>query len=252
MSATDVVRAIIIGATALAAMSSHAQAQGVTDADIARGRRNQPVVSDADIERARARHRMPTDEELRGAAPPSTPRIDSLPKPATATPIDLGAIANGFDLAGAQPGMAKNTGPRALVFVSFAMPEPALTRLVDQASRSDTTLVLRGLVGGSLTQTAARMQQLIGNRHVAVQIDPQAFDRYGVKVTPSFVIVREGAQAGTCKSGVCIPSEGYVMAAGDVSLDYALAFFQRSAPAFARDAETLLKRLKAPKAERTQ
>ena len=39
-------------------------------------------------------------------------------------------------------------------------------------------------------------------------------------------------------------SGAFVMAAGDVSLDYALAFFQRSAPAFVRDAGTVLQRLK--------
>jgi conjugal transfer pilus assembly protein TrbC len=85
---------------------------------------------------------------------------------------------------------------------------------------------------------------------VAVQIDPQAFDRYAVTQTPSFVLVRDGVLPAPCASGVCVPADGFVMAAGDVSLDYALAFFQRSKPTFARDADPFLKRLKASKGEK--
>lgn len=247
MSATEVLRTSFLALAAIGAVQAHAQAPAVTDADIERAKRNQPVVTDADVERARERHRMPSEAELRRAPAPSTPRIDALPKPAIATPIDLGALASGFDTTGGQSGLVRNAGPTVMVFVSFSMPDAALTRLVDQASRLDATLVLRGLVGGSLTQTAARVQQLIGTRHVAVQIDPQAFDRYGVKQTPSFVLVRDGVQAGSCASGICVPGDGFVMVAGDVSLDYALTFFRRSAPAFARDAESVLKRLQPSK-----
>lgn len=247
MSATEVVRTAFLALAALGAALAHAQTPVVNDADVERAKRNQPVVTDADIERARERHRTPSDAELRQAPALSAPRIDALPKPAIAPPIDLGALAAGFDVTGGQPGLARNAGPTVMVFVSFSMPDAALTRLVDQASRTDATLVLRGLVGGSLTQTAARVQQLIGTRRVAAQIDPQAFDRYGVKLTPSFVLIRDGAQAGSCASGICVPGDGFVMAAGDVSLDYALGFFRRSAPAFARDAESLLKRLQRSK-----
>lgn len=231
----------------LGAALAHAQTPMVTDADIERAKRQQPVVTDADVERARERHRAPSDAELRNAPTPSTPRIDALPKPAIAPPIDLGALAGGFDPTGGPTGLSRNAGPTVLVFVSFSMPDAALTRLVDQASTSRATLVLRGLVSGSLTQTATRVQQLIGTRRVAVQIDPQAFDRYSVKLTPSFVLVRDSAQAGSCASGICVPGDAFVMAAGDVSLDYALAFFRRSAPAFARDAESVLKRLQPSK-----
>lgn len=247
MSATEVLRTAFLTSAALGAALAQAQTPMVTDADIERAKRQQPVVTDADVERARERHRAPSDAELRNAPTPSTPRIDALPRPATTPPIDLGALAGGFVSTGGQPGLSRNAGPTVLVFVSFSMPEAALTRLVDQASTSGATLVLRGLASGSLTQTATRVQQLIGTRHVAVQIDPQAFDRYGVKLTPSFVLVRDGAQAGSCASGTCVPGDGFVMASGDVSLDYALAFFRRSAPAFARDAESVLKRLQPSK-----
>lgn len=216
----------------------------VTDADIERAKRSQPSVSEQDMQRARERNRMPTDAELRRVPVPSSPRIDALPKPATQAPLDLEALSRGFDAHAGQPALGAQPGPALLVFISFAMPEATLSRLVDQAGRAQASLVLRGLVDGSLVHTVTRVQQLIGSRKVAVQIDPQAFDRYAITQTPSFVLVRDGAPAQPCAGGLCAPGDAFVRAAGDVSLDYALAHFQRAAPAFAKDAGSFIKRLK--------
>lgn len=246
MWGTERFRAGVLLASLVGASVAHAQAQTVTEADIERARRSQPKVTEADIQRARERHRTPTDAELRRAPVPAAPRIDALPQPASRAPIDLEALARGFEKGPGPQAPSARPGPALLVFVSFAMPEAALSRLVDQAARTRASLVLRGLVDGSLVRTVTRVQQLIGNRQVAVQIDPQAFDRYAVTRTPSFVLVRDAAPAAApCASGLCVPADGYVIAAGDVSLDYALAYFQRSAPAFATDAGAFLKRLKA-------
>ena len=207
------------------------------------GQAAQPV-TDADIERARQRHRMPTDAELARVPVPAAPRIDTLPQPGTKAPIDLEALAKGFDADAAEPTLAATAGPTLLVFISFAMPEATIGRLLDQAARAGATLVLRGLVNGSMRDTVERMQRLIGERRVAVQIDPKAFDRFSVVRTPSFVLVRSRASAQPCSSGTCLASGQFVMAAGDVSLDYALRFFERSAPAMARDASSFLQRMK--------
>ena len=201
-----------------------------------------PKVTDADIERARQQHPTPTDAELARVPVPSTPRIDALPQPATRTPVDLEALAKGFDAQADKPALGAASGPSLLVFVSFAMPEATIT--LDQASGARATLVLRGLVNGSLRDTVERMQRLIGNRQVAVQIDPQAFDRFSIVRTPSFVLVREGAASKPCAAGMCIASDQFVLAAGDVSLDYVLRFFERSAPGMARDASSYLQRMK--------
>lgn len=187
---------------------------------------------------------MPTDAELARVPVPAAPRIDALPQPATKAPIDLEALAKGFDAYATQPSLAATAGPTLLVFVSFAMPEATISRLLDQAARAGAALVLRGLVNGSMRDTVERMQRLIGDRRVAVQIDPQAFDRFSIVRTPSFVLVRNGASAQPCSSGTCLASDQFVMAAGDVSLDYALRFFERSAPVMARDASSLLQRMK--------
>ena len=235
---------------ALACVPALAPAQSpqpvVTDADIARAARNQPIITDKDIERAARKHRMPTDAELARVPVPATPRIDALPQPLTPRRIDLGAIARGFEVMG-QPtpvGPGLKAGPALLVFVSFSMPELALSRLVDQAARSGATIVLRGFVDGSLQQTVTRAQRLIGQRQVGFQIDPQAFDRFSVAVVPTFVLLKDRAAATPCAAGTCYPSASFVATAGDVSIDYALEFIKRSAPAFGRDASIFLSRMK--------
>jgi conjugal transfer pilus assembly protein TrbC len=171
------------------------------------------------------------------------PRVDALPIPATPTPVDLEALARGFAGATGSPALPGADEPRLIVFISLAMPEAALARLVDQAARARAQLLLRGLSEGSLPRTAMRIQQLIGTRPVAVQIDPRAFDRYAIQRVPSFVLARAGGPDTACSGELCARSDDHVMAAGDVSLDYALAHFQRSAPAFAKDAGRFLARL---------
>ncbi len=184
-----------------------------------------PAVTDGDIERARKVHRMPTEAELARVPVPAAPRIESLPQPVTRTPIDLEAISKGFDSQNGSQAAAMTSGkarPKVLIFVSFAMPEATLQRLVDQAARAGATLVLRGLVNGSIRDTVTRMQALIGRRHVAVQIDPEAFDRYGITRTPTFGLAMGGAGSAECRSSLCGPLRRFAKMNGDVTLDYAL------------------------------
>lgn len=221
-------------------------APAITDVDLERVRREQPTVTEQDIERARRRHRMPSEAELEGAPAPSAPAIGALPQPAAKTSIDLEALARGYaaqsDAMQAAEGLAQ--GPGLMVFVSLSMPPATLQRLVDQAARARASVILRGLAQGSLRETVARVQPLIGTRQVAVQIDPQAFDRFSIERVPSFVLVRDGTRPVSCASGACAPPGAFLRVSGDVSLDYALQHMARSAPAFGADAAGFLRRLK--------
>ena len=215
----------------------------VTDADIARVQRSQPVISEQDIERARKKYSMPSEAELRRVPLPSTPNIAALPQPNMTRPPDLEAIARGFEANAENIAQAEGlvSGPGLLVFVSFTMPEPTLKRLVEQAEKARATLVLRGFIDGSLRETVTRVQRLIGNKKVAFQIDPQAFDRFAITRTPSFVLVRAGARTNSCASGQCYPVDAFVVTVGDVSLDYALEHIERGAPRFAKAAAGFLR-----------
>jgi conjugal transfer pilus assembly protein TrbC len=157
------------------------------------------------------------------------PRIEALPRPVTQGSLDLEAITRGF---ADRPGpMSRAAGEaQLLVFISLSMPEPALKRLVDQAARAAARLVLRGLAEESLVRTAARVQALIGQQRVSLQIDPREFDRYAVTQAPTFVLAR-AEPSGACPAGQCA-SGAHVSVSGDVSLDYALRHIRDRAPAF--------------------
>ena len=249
MSASDLrLSARALGLTAALLASAQALAQNppvITDADIERVRREQPAITEGDIDAARRKYSMPGDAELR-YAPVPTPNVEALPQPLSRTPIDLEALARGYasqaDAMTQAQGLA--TGPGLLVFVSLSMPRPTLQRLVGQAARAKASIVLRGFANGSLRDTVAQVQGLIGSRQVAVQIDPLAFDRFAVTRVPTFVLVRDGTRPVACASGSCAPADSFLRTSGDVSLDYALEHMRRSAPGFGPPADTFLKRIK--------
>jgi len=217
----------------------------VTEADIERARTLQPVITDGDIERAQRLNRMPTEEQASRVPVPSAPRIEARPRPAAPATVDLEAIAKGYSSLEQDSGNAVPGAEGALlVFVSFAMPEAALARLVRQAERAHATLLLRGFVDNSLAATAARVKTLIGRHKAGFQIDPQSFDRFSVSRVPTFVLVRAGVQIRQCDGQACFPADAFVSTQGDVSLDYALQFMTKRAPAFAREAAPFLKRLR--------
>ena len=249
MSASDLrLSARALGLTAALLASAQALAQNspvITDADIERVRREQPAITEGDIDAARRKYSMPGDAELR-YAPVPIPNVEALPQPLSRTPIDLEALARGYasqaDAMTQAQGLA--TGPGLLVFVSLSMPRPTLQRLVGQAARAKASIVLRGFANGSLRDTVAQVQGLIGARQVAVQIDPLAFDRFAVTRVPTFVLVRDGTRPVACASGSCAPADSFLRTSGDVSLDYALEHMRRSAPGFGPPADIFLKRIK--------
>ena len=237
-----------LGLVAALVASAQALAQNppvITDADIERVRREQPAITEGDIDAARRKYSMPGDAELR-YAPVPIPNVEALPQPLSRTPIDLEALARGYasqaDAMTQAQGLA--TGPGLLVFVSLSMPRPTLQRLVGQAARAKASIVLRGFANGSLRDTVAQVQGLIGARQVAVQIDPLAFDRFAVTRVPTFVLVRDGTRPVACASGSCAPADSFLRTSGDVSLDYALEHMRRSAPGFGPPADIFLKRIK--------
>jgi conjugal transfer pilus assembly protein TrbC len=171
----------------------------------------------------------------------AVPELDRLPQPLAQQPLDLEALARGYASNTGPTGL--ETGPRLLVFISLSMPTTSLQRLFDQAEKAQAVLVLRGLANGSWRETVNRLQPLIGNRRLALQIDPLAFDRYSVDLVPTMVL-QSTASAASCTRGQCSTPSQYVRIAGDVSLDYALDAMLRTAPSFTTEAEPFRRRLR--------
>lgn len=201
-----------------------------------------------EIDSARDKRPMPSLEEIMRQSVPQVPNI-APQRPA----IDVEAIARRY---GENRQAFEGTGarePTLRIFVTLAMPEANLKLLAGQAAKAQATIVIRGLKDDSMRATLAAVQGIIGERQVAWQIDPQAFARFRIERAPAFVLVAQDATVTTdhsgCKNG-CERPEAFVAVAGDVSLDYALAFIARTKPAFADDAERYLKRLAGPGAMR--
>jgi conjugal transfer pilus assembly protein TrbC len=222
----------------------------------------------ADVERALKRQPLPTPERLATQPRREIPRIapNTIAPPAVGT-IDIAALARqGAALTMPAPG---ESGASALrIFITLDMPRASLQRLVDQAERSGSTLVLRGLKAQSMRQTIAAVSELIETRRVSWVIDPNAFTRFSVKAAPTFVLSlgdeptlaipgtlgspgTSGLDAAPdlprCGGSSCTTPASkttFISVSGDVSLDYALdAMMRRSVDAAPR-AKAILQRLR--------
>lgn len=175
----------------------------------------------------------------------ASPDLDALPRPAGGVPADVGAIAEGFSrIVSGKAAQGANNGTALLVFVSLDMPQPTLERLLDQASRAKARVLIRGFKNGSLRETVARVQALIGTRKAGIQVDPRAFDRFSVVRVPTFVLTHADAGDAPCAGAACAAPVDSVRVAGDVSLEYALDAIGRASPALRADADRYLARLK--------
>ena len=196
-----------------------------------------------DMTHARQTHPFPALERLNAQSSRAVPHIQSDHVPPNS--LDIAAIARqGAALASQIP---INAGvPNLRIFITLEMPRPSLERLVDQASRTGATLVLRGLKAQSLRETLAAVRPLIEAHSVAWVIDPEAFARYQVTVAPTFVLTLDDASKQAdqrqCGSGCTTPTP-FVSVAGDVSLDYALDAMSRQSLAAVPTVAALLKRL---------
>lgn len=177
--------------------------------------------------------RTPTDAEVAAAAKkygaPSISAFQTAPQgidkmpAARTTAVDLDQIAGGYarEVQGQLRTESSVPGIGFYIFISLGLPRPTLDRIFDQAARAQATVVIRGLDGGSMQKTLQRIKELIGTRRVAVQIDPQAFERFAVVSVPCVVLTHTDGQ---CGPAFC-PATGFVKATGDVSLDYVLERF---------------------------
>ena len=197
-----------------------------------------------DMARARQTHPFPAPQRIEAQPARTVPRIQSIEPPPES--LDIAAIARKGAALTSDTSIATGS-PNLRIFITLDMPRPSLERLVDQASRSGATLVLRGLKAQSLRETLAAVRPLIDTHRVAWVIDPEAFARYQVTVAPTFVLTPADASTEAaqphCRSGCATPMS-FVRVAGDVSLDYALDAMSRQSLATGPSVAAILKRLR--------
>lgn len=196
-----------------------------------------------EIKAARSRSPMPSIEDIMRQAIPAVPNVN--PKPPALNLEDMArrysANREAFDKGG-------TVQPQLRIFVTLAMPEASLKLLARQASKTQATIVIRGLKDESMKSTLAAVQRVIGELPVDWQIDPPAFRRFGIERAPTFVLTAQSASTIAprgCTTG-CDKPDVFVSVSGDVSLDYALGVIVRTKPAFTSDAQRFLLKLANP------
>lgn len=131
--------------------------------------------------------------------------------------IDIAAIAARYE----QGEVQQQRGERVYVFVTLDMPKETLKRLAQDVRKLDGAMVVRGFHEGSLKKTYQKIADL-GLSDANIQINPEAFHKYKIKLAPSFVVVKKlGANESLDMEGCALP-EDYIKITGDVSLKYAL------------------------------
>ena len=152
-------------------------------------------------------------EGLNAAQPSANPQID-LGRQAP-TPADLvDAIRN----PPSQHWSETNQHP-PLVLVSFSMPDADIRELARQAARIGAPLILRGLVGGTLTATQKKLAQFADIPGASFLVDPTLFRRFKVEAVPTFVLPLEELNA--CSQDGCqVPA--HVKVSGESGLDHIL------------------------------
>jgi len=79
--------------------------------------------------------------------------------------------------------------PKAIVFVSFSMPDLSLKQIINDAARYQMPVVVRGLIANSFKKTAAKIFELVkGNNQGGIAINPIWFKRYSIHAVPACVV----------------------------------------------------------------
>lgn len=212
-------------------------------------------------QQADAMPRMPTRAEIEAAMEQqrgAMPKVPGTARPTAPVVPDLAELAKQYeairrgradDGATGAPGASGASGADRqasglLVFASLGMPRASLERMVADAERVSAVIVLRGVQAGSLRQTAASIQQLLGPRKVAWQIDPSLFKRFEVSAVPAVVLIDPARPVQVaCGSDTC-SQPAFSKVTGDVSLGHALEAMERQDPEFSRLAALFGSRLK--------
>ncbi|MCE1451811.1 type-F conjugative transfer system pilin assembly protein TrbC [Enterobacter hormaechei] len=80
----------------------------------------------------------------------------------------------------------------ALYFVSFAIPQAGLKRMLTEARRYDIPAMLRGMVNNDMKATADAVMSLVQEGSASgVAIDPNRYREYGITSVPSLVVYCE-------------------------------------------------------------
>lgn len=111
-----------------------------------------------------------------------------------------------------------------IILISFSMPDIEIELIMKEAKLLNAGVFIQGFVDDEFSKTYEKIAGLVEKTGVGIGIDPTLFERFNIKIVPSFVLPLESVQQCT-KSECNTPS--YVKAAGS-SLRYFLEFLIRN------------------------
>lgn len=86
---------------------------------------------------------------------------------------------------------SKKENTRFLVFVSFSMPKSSIQQYMLDAKTFGAELFLVGVPGNNIVEFSKTMQEMLSENSYGISVDEKEFDRFNVKVVPTFVLVKE-------------------------------------------------------------
>lgn len=131
-----------------------------------------------------------------------------------------------------------------MIFVSFSMSDTSLRRYLNECQRIRASLVLRGLINNSFTDTARKVHGVIQKNQGGFSIDPIAFEKLHINKVPAIVLFNQAGLICLNDQECTLDSDDYDIIEGQVTLDYALSQFAKGDGVIAKSAKTLLKQLR--------
>lgn len=109
-----------------------------------------------------------------------------------------------------------------MVFVSFSMPDTLLKQALAEAAAYQIPVLLNGLIANSMAKTAAKLMSLSqAIPNLTLQIDPTAFERFGIHQVPALVVA-EGQRFDVLYGNLRIKEGLYRLVKGDAGLTKAM------------------------------
>ena len=137
-----------------------------------------------------------------------------------------------------------------LIFTSLSVPAASWRQWARDAARSGAPLVLRGVAGNSLPETAKRIGARLGapgsglgQAQASIAIDPRLFRLFGIERVPAVVVVPGGVPP--CESRGCSndPAPPHDLVTGNIGLVAALEAVAAEGDAGRQAARAVLTRL---------
>lgn len=131
-----------------------------------------------------------------------------------------------------------------MILVSSSMSPSSVHRYLSDASHIKASVVMRGLINNSLSESARYIHLALGELKSGVSIDPIVFEKLNVHRVPVIVLLNQTGVYCLNTEDCTMNPEDYEVVVGNVTLDYALSVMAEKHSAQSKTATSLLQLLR--------